>query len=456
MRHPGEVLSRARLTELALDRPIEAYDRSIDTLISKLRRKLAAAGVPGDCIRRPARARLRARPRGPTRRRSGRADAWSWDSGRLYWRIALYIGIALVAFVLLGIGSVGFVASRRAGELRRHPPEPPRSRGGARAVGAEGRPALAALAAQRRRSPRRHHLCPRQRRAATSSAGAVAAGVRRLRAPAPWSARRRHPTRNYRPVRLAPQLIGPDGEAYAFLVLPNRIKLWGSAATALGLAARRPAGHRVRRLAHRPDGRPARRPAAAAVRELARGRIDARVPAEHRRRAATSSARSRRTSTPWPAQLAGPARGPGAADGRAVPRAALAAGAAAGRDGPGRPASRRESAREAAAIEQEIRRMDRVIGDLLRYSRLGAAGTVARRLVRLDALIGELCRRRGDRGPGPAGAASSFGAARTCWWSAIPNCSAARSRTSCATRSATRPAARGSRWTRSGRAMTSR
>lgn len=51
MRHPGEVLSRARLTELALDRPIEAYDRSIDTLISKLRRKLSAAGVAGDCIR---------------------------------------------------------------------------------------------------------------------------------------------------------------------------------------------------------------------------------------------------------------------------------------------------------------------------------------------------------------------------------------------------------------------
>lgn len=51
MRHPGEVLSRARLTELALDRPIEAYDRSIDTLISKLRRKLATAGVAGECIR---------------------------------------------------------------------------------------------------------------------------------------------------------------------------------------------------------------------------------------------------------------------------------------------------------------------------------------------------------------------------------------------------------------------
>ncbi len=51
MRRPGEVLSRARLTELALDRPMEAYDRSIDTLVSKLRRKLSAAGVAGDCLR---------------------------------------------------------------------------------------------------------------------------------------------------------------------------------------------------------------------------------------------------------------------------------------------------------------------------------------------------------------------------------------------------------------------
>jgi len=51
MRQPDEVISRPKLTELALDRPIEAYDRSIDTLISKLRRKLSAAGIGRDCIR---------------------------------------------------------------------------------------------------------------------------------------------------------------------------------------------------------------------------------------------------------------------------------------------------------------------------------------------------------------------------------------------------------------------
>lgn len=51
VRHAGEVMSRARLTELALQRPIEAYDRSVDTLISKLRRKLADAGVSAPSIR---------------------------------------------------------------------------------------------------------------------------------------------------------------------------------------------------------------------------------------------------------------------------------------------------------------------------------------------------------------------------------------------------------------------
>lgn len=51
MRRPGQVLTRGELTQLALDRPIEAYDRSIDTLISKLRRKLSAVGVDKACLR---------------------------------------------------------------------------------------------------------------------------------------------------------------------------------------------------------------------------------------------------------------------------------------------------------------------------------------------------------------------------------------------------------------------
>jgi len=51
MLRAGDVLSRAHLTKLALDRPLEAYDRSIDTLVSKLRKKLSEGGMTGNCIR---------------------------------------------------------------------------------------------------------------------------------------------------------------------------------------------------------------------------------------------------------------------------------------------------------------------------------------------------------------------------------------------------------------------
>ncbi|MFZ9478182.1 MAG: DNA-binding response regulator [Gammaproteobacteria bacterium] len=51
LQRQGEVLSRAELTEVAVGRPLEPYDRSIDTLVSKLRRKLALAGAEGAEIR---------------------------------------------------------------------------------------------------------------------------------------------------------------------------------------------------------------------------------------------------------------------------------------------------------------------------------------------------------------------------------------------------------------------
>jgi DNA-binding response OmpR family regulator len=51
MRHPDEVLTRAQLTERVLDRALAAYDRSIDTLISKLRKKMSDAELDESCIR---------------------------------------------------------------------------------------------------------------------------------------------------------------------------------------------------------------------------------------------------------------------------------------------------------------------------------------------------------------------------------------------------------------------
>jgi DNA-binding response OmpR family regulator len=44
-REPGRLVTRAALTEEALGRKLTLYDRSIDTHISNLRRKLAACGV---------------------------------------------------------------------------------------------------------------------------------------------------------------------------------------------------------------------------------------------------------------------------------------------------------------------------------------------------------------------------------------------------------------------------
>ncbi|TDG14158.1 response regulator transcription factor [Seongchinamella unica] len=48
MQHAGKVVDKDILSRKALDRPLSAYDRSIDVHISKVRRKLAAAG--GDDI----------------------------------------------------------------------------------------------------------------------------------------------------------------------------------------------------------------------------------------------------------------------------------------------------------------------------------------------------------------------------------------------------------------------
>ena len=50
-RTPGRMYTRAALTERALGRKLEPYDRSIDTHISHIRRKLAAAGAEAPEIR---------------------------------------------------------------------------------------------------------------------------------------------------------------------------------------------------------------------------------------------------------------------------------------------------------------------------------------------------------------------------------------------------------------------
>lgn len=306
---------------------------------------------------------------------------------RLYWRIALYISIALVAFVLLGIGSVGLVAWSQL-ENYAATRQSPLGREAADVLSAEGKPGL-----------------QRWLRSAAVPKGVIilvldteSRDILGREVPAAYANFVRQsvvgpaetPSRNYRPVRLAPQLIGPDGEAYAFLVLPNEITLWGSPATALGLTlVALLVIASVAWLIARTVGRPVAR-LQVAVRELARGSVDARVPeaiAARRDELGALAADFNSMAAQLQELLAGRERLMAELSHELrSPLARLQAAMALAAQRPG------ASPAETERVEREILRMDRVIGDLLRYSRLGTAGTIARRLVRLDALVSDLCR----------------------------------------------------------------
>lgn len=306
---------------------------------------------------------------------------------RLYWRIALYISIALVAFVLLGIGSVGLVATS---QLQNYAAtrQSPLGREAADVLSAEGKPGL----------QRWLHSAAVPKGVIILILDAESRDILGREVPTAYANFVRQsvvgpaemPSRNYRPVRLAPQLIGPDGEAYAFLVLPNEITLWGSTATALGLGlVALLVIASVAWLIARTVGRPVAR-LQVAVRELARGSVDARVPetiAARRDELGALAADFNSMAAQLQELLAGRERLMAELSHELrSPLARLQAAMALAAQRPG------ASPAETERVEREILRMDRVIGDLLRYSRLGTAGTIARRLVRLDALVADLCR----------------------------------------------------------------
>ncbi len=307
--------------------------------------------------------------------------------GRLYWRIALYISAALAAFVLLGILSVVLVASI---QLKNYitTRQGPLGQEAADVLSAEGKAGLQRWL-RSQAVPRdvtvfvldsdSHDILDREIpseyedfvRASVVGPPEISAG-------------------NYRPVRLAPQLIGPDGAVYAFLVLPSAIKLWGSAATALGLIlVAMLVIASVAGLIARTVGRPVGE-LQAAVRELARGRIETRVPAALAARrdeigalAADFNSMAKQFQVlladrqQLMAELSHELRSPLARLQAAIALAGQRPGA---------------SPAELERMEREIRRMDQVIGDLLRFSRLGTPASIAQRLIRLDHLITELGR----------------------------------------------------------------
>ncbi|MCU0758995.1 MAG: HAMP domain-containing histidine kinase [Steroidobacteraceae bacterium] len=307
---------------------------------------------------------------------------------RLYWRMALYIGAALVAFVVLSLASVWFVA---AGELQNYTATKHSGLGreAARVLGAGGREALvrwldadAAIPSDvtvyvldGRSEDLRGQPLPRL----------YADFVRRSVVGPPEAA-----DDAFRPVRLAPQLVGPDGQLYTFLVLPNRISLVGNALTTFGLLAVAilviaTVAWWIARSVGRPVGELQR-----VVRELASGQTDARVPAALAARGdelgslaadfnrmAEQISRLLASRAQLMGELSHELRSP-----LARLQAALALAAHRGTVG--------ES--EVARIEAEIRRMDHTIGDLLKFSRLDAAAPFQRRLVRLDELLAALVR----------------------------------------------------------------
>lgn len=297
--------------------------------------------------------------------------------------MALYISAALVAFVLLAIGSVVLVASNelanysatRHGTLGRE---------AADVLTAEGRDGLARWLREETRIPRDvtiyildvHGNDILGRRLPGELEGFVRQSV-----VGPVDA----PEGNYRPVRLAPQLIAPDGTRYAFLPLPNRIGVFGSPAVGLGLALTAllviaTVAWFIARTVGRPIGE-----LQLAARELALGHINARVPESIARRhdelgvlAADFNTMADRLQALLAsrAQLMGELshelRSP-------LARLQAALALAAARQGAGEA--------ERTRVEQEIRRMDAVIGDLLRFSRLDAAVTLTKKLVRVPELL---------------------------------------------------------------------
>jgi len=193
---------------------------------------------------------------------------------------------------------------------------------------------------------------------------------------------------NFRPVQLAPKLIDTDGRVYAFLVLPKGFSLWGSWATALSLfVVATLVIASVAWLIARAFSRPINR-LQLATRELASGDIRARVPATISNRGDELGALGTDFNS-----MAGQLTD--LIEGREKllremshelrsPLARLQASVALAAERKSLDPTERER------IDLEIGRMNHVIGEILRYSSLDAAVATKRKLVRLDKLLAEL------------------------------------------------------------------
>jgi len=305
---------------------------------------------------------------------------------RLYMRMALHIGAALAAFVLIGALSLGLIA---AWELRGYIATRHSTLGqeaaAVLAAGGEGR--LKDWLQTDARIPDDATVFILNessqdilgRRLPSQYVDFVKSSVVGQQ-PTPGS--------NYQPVRLAPQLIGPDGARYAFLVLPKSINVWGSVATIVGvLLVALLVIAIVAWLIARTFSRPISELQIAAQ-ELARGDTHARVPTSIAARGDELGALAAGFNL-MAEKLTGLIEGRESllremSHELRSPLARLHAAVAL--------AGQRNSlsSAECERIEQEISRMNRVIGEMLRYSSLDAAVAPKRRLVRIDRLLANL------------------------------------------------------------------
>ena len=301
----------------------------------------------------------------------------------LYLRMALYIGAAIAGFVLLALASLLLVASSQlANYLAAR--EGALGRSAAAVLATGGPPALREWMARPDTLPEDVALFVLDARgrdlAGKTLPPQYARFVERF-----VLAGLRDETENFRPIRLAPLLVAPDGTRYAFLLLPDRIAPWGSVATLAALiAAALVVIAVVAGLIARTFGRPIRE-LQFAVRALADGRVSTRAPPAITQRGDELGALARDF------------------DGMAMQiERLLAARQQLMRDMSHElrsPLARLQAAlalaerkqplptAEQARIATEISRMDRAIGDVLRFSRLEAQPILAKHLLHLDELL---------------------------------------------------------------------
>jgi len=305
---------------------------------------------------------------------------------KLYLRMALFIGAALVAFVLIGAAAfAGIAASELSGYVETRGSElGPQA---ASVLRSGGVPALQAWLQQDAGIPDNVSVFVIDPAGRDILDRDLPAEYRRLISTSVIGA----PDSSgdaFRPVRLAPQIVAADGTAFAFLVLPSNISLWGNAATALGLvAAATLVIATVAWFIAGTIGRPVAELQQAA-RRLASGDISARVPARLANRkdelgqlAADFNYMAEQLRSLLEgrenlmSELSHELRSP-----LARLRAALALTAA----------RNRLEDDERQRIDKEIGLMNEVIGEILRYSSLNTPVRVKKRLVRCERVLAEL------------------------------------------------------------------